>query len=91
MSDLEVRTERKRRPASRPLVSQLLVFRPRLFAAAGIAVAVLLFGTPHLLVTYECIGRCTSSRARSCDYLGVHGWRNGVKPVRDRCTIIRLL
>lgn len=67
-------------------------FRPRLWLVMGLAIADFTFGTPHLLVTYHCYGKCRSDRvAYACDYLGIGGWRENERPVRDRCPVIRLL
>lgn len=66
-------------------------FRPRLWLAAGLVLAGLVFGTPHLLVTYDCYGPCRPDRASSCNYFGLGGWKANVRPIKDGCPIIRLL
>ncbi len=50
------------------------------------------FGTPHILTTYDCSGSCRSSSAReyNCHYVGITGGKHAA-PVNDKCPGIRLL
>lgn len=54
---------------------------------------VLTVGTPHLLISYSCYGRCNKfSQQYDCAYLGVQGMRRNVQPKHQgRCAAIRLL
>lgn len=90
MADFDVESERRRRPPRCRLTAKQLLEHPRLVAAAGLVIAALVFGTPHLLVTYHCMGSCARVRAYSCDYLGIQGWRYDQQPRRG-CAIVRLL
>ncbi|CAH1666171.1 conserved hypothetical protein [Hyphomicrobiales bacterium] len=62
----------------------------RFWTLAAIIVAGFVFGTPHLLISYHCIGPCGTGRAFSCDYLGIGGWRAGIPARQGRCSMIRL-
>lgn len=46
------------------------------WALASMVAAVVLFGTPHLLVTYRCGGQ----RCDECRYIGVQGMRSHLGP-----------
>lgn len=63
------------------------------WAIVAVVVAGMVWGTPHVLVTYHCYGSCHSPRANvfACDYLGIQGWRAGLLPVDGGCRIVRLL
>lgn len=97
MADLKVKVTKapsgdKRKDAHiDAFVGELTKFRPRLWIGAGLVFTALVFGTPHLLVTYHCYGSCNPGRAYACDYLGIGGWRASAQPVQDSCPIIRLL
>lgn len=56
---------------------------------AGLAAAVLVFGTPYLLISYRCDGRCGRAPEYGCAYWGVQGGRYG-GPQDGRCPRIRL-
>lgn len=60
----------------------------RFWTLAALVAGGLIFGTPHMLVTYRCyIGRCTPERAYSCDYVGITGMKKGVAADRrDGCS-----
>lgn len=44
----------------------------------SLAMLATIFGTPHLLTTYECVtdGRRHCIHYTQCVYIGVQGWRN---------------
>jgi len=91
MADFDVESERRRRPPRHRLSVEKLLEHPRLVVAAGLVLTALVFGTPHLLVTYQCMGGCTRARAYSCDYLGIQGWRNNQRPMQGGCRLIRII
>lgn len=63
----------------------------RFWILAGLVVASLFVGTPHVLVHYQCYGRCGQNAPEfNCQYFGVAGWKIH-KPGGDRCQRIRLL
>src|SRR5688572_3356606 len=53
MADFDVESERRRRPPRHRLSVEKLLEHPRLVVAAGLVLTALVFGTPHLLVTYH--------------------------------------
>lgn len=61
------------------------------WALASIVAVVVMFGTPHMLLTYQCLWRGTpGKRCTACSYIGVQGMRGYV--VRDgNCPLIMLL
>jgi len=84
--------DRRPNPAVETAFAWATKFRPRLWLAMALAVAGFTFGTPHLLVTYHCYGKCRSDYvAYACDYIGIGGWRENERPVRERCPVLRLL
>jgi len=69
------------------------LIRPRVkvWLVLGLLAGCLLYGTPHLLITYRCHksgGKCQVFTA--CNYVGVQGWR-AAYPDRGRCAYLRLL
>lgn len=61
------------------------------WALASIVAVVVVFGTPHMLLTYQCLWRGTpGQRCTACSYIGVQGMRGYVG--RDgNCPLIMLL
>lgn len=58
----------------------------------GFVLAVMMFGTPHLLISYTCHGWCGKSASQyDCAYFGVQGMRRNVALYQGRCTGIKLL
>ena len=69
------------------------LFRPRIktWLAISLGAGALIYGTPHLLITYSCYksgGTCQVFT--DCNYFGVQGWRAGY-PDQGRCPYLRLL
>jgi len=63
----------------------------RFWTGAGLIAAGLLFGTPHLLIQYQCYGWCNQgARETGCQYLGIRGWRVA-EPYQGKCPRVRLL
>lgn len=63
----------------------------RFWTIAGLLVASLFVGTPHILVHYQCYGRCGPQATElNCQYFGVRGWKVA-EPSVGRCQRIRLL
>ena len=56
------------------------------WSLASLAAVVVMFGTPHLLVTY----RCGEQRCDECRYIGVQGMRNHLGP-NWTCPFITML
>ena len=65
--------------------------RPGIVVSAVLCAGVLVFGTPHLLVTYHCSGRCSMQHAYACNYYGIQGWRYVRHYDRRGCAMVRLL
>jgi hypothetical protein len=63
----------------------------RFWTLTGLVVASLIFGTPHMLIQYQCYGRCGKYATEfNCQYLGMGGWK--VAPeVEGKCPRVRLL
>jgi len=69
------------------------LIRPRIktWLVLGLVAGCLLYGTPHLLITYRCHksgGKCQVFA--DCNYVGVQGWR-AAYPDQGRCSYLRLL
>lgn len=63
----------------------------RFWALVGLVFTSLIAGTPHVLVHYQCYGRCGQNAAEfNCQYFGVHGWRTG-EAEQEKCARIRLM
>lgn len=63
----------------------------RFWVLAGLVIASLVVGTPHVLVHYQCYGRCGQSATElNCQYLGIRGWRTG-PPEQSKCSRFRLM
>ena len=96
MSDwnIQVQPAKRPRPPRRPI--HVLGLIPRwlgytVLIVGGLTAAVLVYGTPHLLITYE--GYRTGGRFVShsrCHYYGVEGWRE-TRPQARFCARVRLL
>jgi hypothetical protein len=62
----------------------------RFWTLAGLLAASLIAGTPHILIHYQCYGRCGQSATEfNCQYLGVRGWKTA-EPSAGRCQRMRL-
>lgn len=89
---VEIRKTTKNQPLQNGLrfVRSLLPRIPfGLWVVGALAGVVLLFGTPHLIVTYECYGSCMGqARHADCHYFGVQGWRRDL-PFQGQCRWIR--
>ncbi len=75
------------------IVSVLKAIPPKGWLVVVLVLGVLTAGTPHLLISYTCHGRCNKfSQHYDCAYLGVQGMRRNVQPEHQgRCSAIRLL
>jgi len=63
----------------------------RFWILAGLVVASVFAGTPHVLVHYQCYGRCGQNATEfNCQYLGVRGWRK-TSAEQGHCARVRLL
>ena len=63
----------------------------RFWILAGLVVASLFVGTPHVLVHYQCQGRCGQNVTEfNCQYLGVAGWKR-MSAEQGQCPRVRLL
>lgn len=63
----------------------------RFWILTGLVLASLAVGTPHVLVHYQCYGRCGQGATEvNCQYFGVGGWRTAA-PERNQCTRIKLM
>lgn len=63
----------------------------RFWTIAGLLVASLFVGTPHILVQYQCYGQCGPQATElNCQYFGIGG-RKTAEPSTGRCQRIRLL
>lgn len=83
-------TDTRRQRAMRAL-RWLLRPRIKVWLVLSLLAGGLLYGTPHLLITYRCQksgGKCQVFT--DCNYVGVQGWR-AAYPDQDRCSYLRLL
>lgn len=56
-----------------------------------VGVLIVSHGTPHLLISYSCYGRCgAAANHTSCGYFGVQGMR-WVHPDQNRCSPVSIL
>lgn len=63
----------------------------RFWTLTGLVVASLFLGTPHMLIQYQCYGRCGQNATEfSCQYLGIRGWKVADSE-QGKCPRIRLL
>lgn len=63
----------------------------RFWVLAGLIVASLVFGTPHVLLQYQCYGYCGPNATEfNCQYLGVRGWQV-TDAERGKCPRVRLI
>lgn len=63
----------------------------RFWMVTGLIVASFVVGTPHILVHYQCYGRCGQNAAEfNCQYLGVSGWQ-AAPAEAGKCPRIRLM
>lgn len=63
----------------------------RFWILTGLVIASLFVGTPHVLVHYQCYGRCGQNATEfSCEYFGIRGWRT-ISAERGTCPRVRLL
>lgn len=63
----------------------------RFWTIAGLLLVSVFVGTPHILVHYQCYGRCGQDATEfSCQYFGVRGWKSA-EPSEGKCQRIRLL
>lgn len=63
----------------------------RFWTLAGLLAASLIAGTPHILVHYQCYGRCGQNATEfNCKYFGIGGWRIAA-PDQGKCARISLM
>ena len=63
----------------------------RFWTLTGLVVGSLIFGTPHLLIQYQCYGRCGQNASEfNCQYLGIRGWKLA-EAEQGKCPRVRLL
>ncbi|BCH14952.1 hypothetical protein [Mesorhizobium sp. L-2-11] len=63
----------------------------RFWTIAGLVLVSLVAGTPHILVQYQCYGRCGPTATElNCQYYGIRGWKTA-EPSAGKCQRIRLL
>lgn len=63
----------------------------RFWTMAGSLAASFFVGTPHILVHYQCYGRCGPQATElNCQYYGIRGWKTA-EPSGGKCQRIRLL
>ncbi len=63
----------------------------RFWIMTGLVIASLVVGTPHILVHYQCYGRCGQNATEfNCQYFGVRGWQTAA-PEHGKCARIRLI
>ena len=76
-----------------PLIAGLLkAIPPKGWLVIALVMGVLTFGTPHLLISYSCHGRCNKfSQQYDCAYFGVQGMRRNVPPHQGKCSPIKFL
>ncbi len=80
-------------PPVLPMIFALLRQLPfGVWIFGGLVLAVMMFGTPHLLISYTCHGWCgKSANHYECAYFGVQGMRRNVAPYQGRCSGIKLM
>jgi hypothetical protein len=63
----------------------------RFWILTGIVVASFFVGSPHVLVHYQCYGRCGQNATEfNCQYLGMRGWRM-MNAEQGKCPRVRLM
>lgn len=63
----------------------------RFWLLAGLVIASLVAGTPHVLVHYQCYGRCGQNATEfNCQYFGIRGWRLA-DAAQGKCPRVKLL
>lgn len=63
----------------------------RFWTIAGLVLVSLFAGTPHILVHYQCYGRCGQGATEfNCQYFGIRGWKVA-GAAESKCQRIRLL
>jgi len=63
----------------------------RFWTLTGLVIASLVLGTPHMLIQYQCYGRCGQNATEfNCQYLGVRGWKV-TDAEGSKCPRVRLL
>lgn len=63
----------------------------RFWTLTGLVIASFVFGTPHMLIQYQCYGRCGQNATEfNCQYLGIRGWKVASE-VEGKCARVRLL
>lgn len=74
-----------------PLLWWLIKPRRPIWVLGALAFVVVVYGTPHVLVTYNCYGVGTpGQRCSKCRYFGVQGMRGYLGPNWD-CPVIVML
>lgn len=62
----------------------------RFWTLASLLAASLIAGTPHILVHYQCYGRCGPQATEfNCQYYGIRGWKTA-EPSAGKCQPMRL-
>lgn len=62
----------------------------RFWTLTSLVAASLIAGTPHILVHYQCYGRCGPQATElNCQYLGIRGWKTA-EPLAGKCQRMRL-
>ena len=65
---------------------------PQGWMVIAVIACVLTVGTPHLLISYSCSGKCNKfSQQYDCAYFGVQGMRRNVPPHQGKCSPIKFL
>ncbi|MBA4174018.1 MAG: hypothetical protein C0511_15510 [Hyphomicrobium sp.] len=63
----------------------------RFWLLAVLVVASFFVGTPHVLVHYQCYGRCGQNATElNCQYIGIRGWKLA-EPAQGKCARVKLL
>lgn len=63
----------------------------RFWTLTGLVIASFVVGTPHMLIQYQCYGRCGQNASEfNCQYLGVRGWKV-TDSEQGKCPRLRLL
>lgn len=87
----DIRPVNTRRQRAMRALRWLIRPRVKVWLALGLIGGMLVYGTPHLLITYRCHksgGKCQVFT--DCNYYGVQGWR-AAYPDQGRCSYLRLL
>jgi hypothetical protein len=63
----------------------------RFWILVGLVIASVFVGTPHVLIHYQCYGRCGPNATEfNCQYFGIRGWRPA-DAAQGKCGRIKLL